>query len=205
MSPELTELALDRRVLGVSSCDAMKRFGAFLCILLTLSVSVSPLLGAEPADRSELTRAGMTIAGAALGLGAGAAIGIGFSIDAIDTPLSDTLLLSIPVAAVGAVAGALAGRWMADVALRHQPSPLFSIIEGAGLGLVCGAIVGGIVFSLNFAIAFHILDVPEGYWGRFDYPQAVGMAVLAGGFWGGFYGLSVGAIALPLISWYMGF
>ena len=94
---------------------------------------------------------------------------------------------------------------MAYVALRHQPSPLFSVIEGAGLGLVCGAIVGGIVFPLNFVIAHPILEVPEGYWGRFDYPQAVGMAVLAGAFWGGFYGIAVGAIALPIISWYMEF
>ena len=94
---------------------------------------------------------------------------------------------------------------MAEVALRHQPSPLFSIIEGAGLGLVSGAFVGAIVFPLNFAIAYPILEVPEGYWGRFGYPQAVGMAFLAGGLWGGFYGLSVGAVALPLISWYMGF
>ena len=183
----------------------MKRMGALLCILLTLSISASPLFGEEPVDRSELVRTGMTIASAALGLAAGTAIGLSFSLDAIDTPLSNTLLLTIPVAAAGAAAGALVGRWMADVAFRHQPSPLFSIIEGAGLGLVSGAIVGGITFSLNFAIAFHILEVPEGYWGRFDYPQAVGMAVLAGAFWGGFFGMMAGAVAVPLISLYMGF
>ena len=147
----------------------------------------------------------MTIAGAAAGLVAGASIGISFSLDAIDTPLSNTLLLTIPVAAAGAATAALVGRWMADVALRHQPSPLFSVIEGAGLGLVCGAIVGAIVFPLNFVIAYPILEVPEGYWGRFDYPQAVGMAVLAGGFWGGFFGMLAGAIALPVVSLIMDF
>jgi len=183
----------------------MKRTSAFLCILLMLSISASPLLGAEPADRSEIVRTGMTIAGAALGLAAGSAIGIGFSLDTIDTPLSTTLLLTIPVAAAGAVAGALVGRWMADVALRHQPSPLFAVIEGAGLGLVSGVIIGGITFSLNFAIAYHVLEVPEGYWGRFDYPQAVGMAVLAGALWGGLAGIPVGAVSVPVIALYMDF
>lgn len=156
------------------------------------------------AEKAEAIRIGMTIAGAGLGLAAGSAIGLGFSLDAIETPLSDTLLLTIPVAAVGAATGALAGRWMADVALRHQPSPLFSIVEGAGLGLVAGAFVGGITFSLNFAIAFPILEVPEGYWG-FDYLPAIGMAVVAGSFWGGFFGLIAGAASVPIISLLMGF
>jgi hypothetical protein len=83
--------------------------------------------------------------------------------------------------------------------------PLFAIIEGAGLGLVSGAIVGGITFSLNFVIAYHILEVPAGYWGRFDYPQTVGLAVLAGSFWGGFFGILAGAGAVPLVSLYMSF
>lgn len=189
----------------MSSCDAMKRMSAVLCILLTLSIPTSPLLGAEPEDRAEFVRTGMTIVGAAAGLAAGASIGIGFSLDAIDTSLSNTLLLTIPVAAAGAAVGALAGRWIADVTLRHQPSPLFAIVEGAGLGLVSGAFVGGIVFPLNFVIAYRLLEVPEGYWGRFDYPRTVGLAVLAGGFWGGFFGMIGGAVAVPLISIAMGF
>ena len=183
----------------------MKQLRVLTCILLTLSIPALPLFGTEPVDKSEVVRTGMTLAGAVLGLGAGTAIALSFSAGAIDTPLSNTLLLAIPVAAAGAAAGALAGRWMADVALRHQPSPLFSIIEGAGLGLVSGAYVGGITFSLNFAIAFHVLEVPEGFWGRFDYPQTVGLAVLSGGFWGGFFGLLAGAVAIPLVSLVMGF
>ena len=184
----------------------MKRLGVVACVLLTLWIPTIPVLSSElDAGRAEVVRTGMTIAGAVAGLAAGASIGIGFSLDAIDTPLSNTLLLTIPVAAAGAAAGALVGCWMADVALRHQPSPLFSVIEGAGLGLVCGAFVGGIAFSLNFVIAYPILEVPEGYWGRFDYPQAVGMAVVAGGFWGGFFGMLAGTVAVPLISLYMRF
>jgi len=179
--------------------------GAFLCILLTLSIPTSPLLCAEADDRSEFVRTGMTVVSAAAGLAAGASIGIGFSLDAIDTPLSNTLLLAIPVAAAGAAAGALVGRWMANVVLRHQPSPLFAIIEGAGLGLVSGAFVGAITFSLNYVIAYHLLEVPEGYWGRFDYPEAIGMAVLAGGFWGGFWGTVAGAMILPLASIVLGY
>jgi hypothetical protein len=94
---------------------------------------------------------------------------------------------------------------MADVALRHQPSPLFSVVEGAGLRLVCGAIVGGIVFPLDFAIAHPMLEVPEGYWGRFDDPRTLGLAVLAGAFWGGFFGMLAGAVVVPLSSLVMGF
>ena len=184
----------------------MKRLSALACILLIVWTPTLLVVGGElPGDRAEFVRTGMTIAGSAAGLAAGSAIGIGFSLDAIDTPLSNTLLLTIPVAAAGAAAGALAGRWMADVALRHQPSFLFSIIAGAGLGLVSGAVVGAIVFPLNFVIAYPTLDVPEGYWGRFDYPQAVGMAVLAGAVWGGFSGMLAGAVAVPIISLYMGF
>ena len=183
----------------------MKRTSAVLCILLALSMPASPLLGAEPDDRAEFVRTGMTIVGAAAGLAAGASIGIGFSLDAIDTPLSNTLLLTIPVAAAGAAAGALAGRWIADVALRHQPSPLFAVIEGAGLGLVGGAFVGAIVFPLNYVIAHPLLEVPEGYWGRFNYSRTLGLAVLAGGFWGGFTGMLAGAVAVPLVSLYMEF
>jgi hypothetical protein len=184
----------------------MKRLGVVACVLLTLWIPTIPILSSElDADRAEVVRTGMTIAGAAAGVAAGASIGIGFSLDAIDTPLSNALLLTIPVAAVGAATGALAGRWMANVALRHQPSFLWSILEGAGLGLVAGAFVGGITFPLNFVIAHPILEVPEGYWGRFDYPQTIGMAVLAGGFWGGFFGMMAGAIALPVVSLIMDF
>jgi len=178
----------------------MKRVGILGCVALLLAIPVLPTIG-EPTDKQvEVARAGMTIVGAAAGLAAGASIGLAFSADAIDTPLSNTLLLTIPVAAAGAAAGALAGRWMANVVLRHQPSPLFAILEGAGLGLVSGAFVGSLTFSLNFVIAYHVLEVPEGYWGRFDYPQTIGMAVLAGGFWGGFFGALGGAVAVPLIS-----
>ena len=197
---------LDRAHVWRHGSRDMKRLGAFACVFLMLLASTLPLLGDElDSDRAEVVRVGMTIVGAGIGLAAGSAVGIGFSLDAIDTPLSNTLLLTIPVAAAGAAAGALVGRWMADVALRHQPSPLFSVIEGAGLGLVCGAIVGGIVFPLNFVIAYPLLEVPEGYWGRVDYPQTIGLAVLAGTVWGGFFGMLAGAVAVPLISLVMGF
>jgi len=183
----------------------MKRFGVFASVLLILSASAVPLLADEPTpDRAELARIGMTIVGAAAGLFAGTSIGLGFSLDAIDTSLSNTLLLTIPVAAAGAATGALAGRWIADVALRHQPSPLFAIVEGAGLGLVGGALVGAVTFSLNFAIAQPILEVPEGYWGDPPIPPTA-MAVVAGGFWGGFFGMLTGAVAVPVISLVMGF
>jgi len=203
---EHAELAFDKTQANVSWCRAMKRIRVVVCILLTLGIAWLPLFADElDTERAEIVRTGMTIAGAGIGLAAGSAIAIGFSLDATDTPLSNMLLLTIPVAAAGAASGALAGRWMADTALKHHPAPLFSILEGAWLGLFAGAFVGGISFSLNFAIAFPILEVPEGYWGRFEYPQAVGMAIVAGSFWGGFWGVMAGAVALPIISLVMGF
>jgi len=38
-----------------------------------------------------------------------------------------------------------------------------------------------------------------------NYPQAVGMGFLAGAFWGGLLGIPLGAVAVPIISLYMGF
>jgi len=182
----------------------MKRFGAALCAVLVLTPSVA-LLGSDlDPGRAELVRTGMTIGGAAVGLAAGASIGLGFSLDAIDTPLSSTLLLTIPVAAAGAATGALAGGWMASTALRHQPSPLLAVLDGAWLGLVGGAFVGAVTFSLNFAIAQPLLEVPEGYWGNPPIPP-VAMAFVAGGVWGGIFGALGGAIVLPVISLLMGF
>jgi hypothetical protein len=164
-----------------------------------------PLIADEPEQElAEWLRTGMTIAGAGIGLAAGANIAISFSLDAIDTPLSNMLLLTIPVAAAGAASGALAGRWMADKALKHQPSPLFSILEGAWLGLLTGAFVGGITFSINFAIAYPILEVPEGYWGEPPIPM-VAMALVAGGVWGGIFGAMAGTVALPIVSLIMSF
>ena len=183
----------------------MKLIRVVVCILLTLGIAWLPLFADElDTERAEIVRTGMTIAGAGIGLAAGSAIAIGFSLDAIDTPLSNMLLLTIPVAAAGAATGAVAGRWMADVALKHQPSLLFSIVEGAGLGAAAGAFVGAIAFSVNFAIAYHILEVPEGYWGEPPIPM-VAMALVSGGVWGGIFGAMAGIVALPVISLVMGF
>ena len=183
----------------------MKKLRAVLLIFLALSIPVLSLSADEPVERAELVQISMTILGAAAGLGTGTAIGLGFSLDAIDTPLSNTLRLTIPVAAAGAATGAIAGRWIADVTLRHQPSPLFSIVEGAGLGLVAGAFVGGVVFPLNFVLAYPLLEVPEGYWGRFDYLPTIGMGIVAGVVWGGIFGTIAGAVTVPILSLVMGF
>jgi len=184
----------------------MKMIRACGCVLLILVTVYLPVFGteAEP-EGAEAMRTGMTIAGAGIGVVAGSLIAVGFSMDAIDTPLSNTLLLTIPVAAIGAASGALAGRWIANVVLKHQPKPLFAIVEGAGLGLLSGVFVGALTFATNFLIAYPVLDVPAGYWGRFDYLPTVGMALVAGGFWGGLYGMAGGAILLPIMSLLMGF
>jgi len=183
----------------------MKRLSVVLLSAIIASASVAPLLAASlDPGRAELARTALTIGGAGAGLWAGATIGLSFSSTAIDTPLSDTLSITIPVAGAGAGTGALMGAWMADVVLRHQPSFPFSFIEGAGLGLVSGAVVGATTFSLNFVIAQPLLDVPEGFWG--DPPLSPPlMAAVAGGFWGALFGAIAGAIVLPLIALYLGF
>ncbi len=178
-------------------------WGATMLIVLIACFSVVAEISEDA--KSDWLQTGMTLAGAVVGLGAGSAIALGFSQDAIDTPLSNTLLLTIPVAAAGAATGAWAGRWMADVVLNHQPSPLWAIVEGGGLGLISGALVGAVTFTLNFVLAHELLEVPEGYWGKFDYLGTVGMAALAGGFWGGFWGLVAGAASVPVLSIIMGF
>jgi len=181
----------------------MRRCGVLVCVAFLVTSAAVQAVG--ELDRAEVVRTAMTVVGAAGGLAVGAFIGISFSGDATDTPLSNALVLTIPVAAVGAATAALAARWIADVALRAEPGPLLAVLEGAGLGLLGGAFVGGIVFPLNFAIAHRVLEVPEGYWGRFDSTQAVGMGVVSGAFWGGLFGAVAGALVVPLISLYMGY
>lgn len=183
----------------------MKTIRASLCILLTLLAVWLPALGDSlDTEYVETLRSGVTLAGTGIGLAAGVAIGVGFSLDAIDTSLSNMLLLSIPVAAAGAVSGALAGRVFADIALNQQPSFPLSIVEGAVLGLAAGAFIGSITFSTNIAIAIPLLDVREGYWGDPPTPK-IAMALVAGAFWGGMFGAMTGAVALPIISVVLGF
>jgi len=183
----------------------MKAIGVFASALFLAAAACMPTL-AEVSDdtRAERLRSVLTIVGAGTGLAAGAAIGIAFSSDAIGTPLSDALLLTLPVAAVGTATGALAGYWIADVVLRHPPKPLFAIIEGGGLGAAAGAFIGALTFAANLAIGYHVLEVPDGYWGEPPIPM-LGMALVAGGFWGGAFGMVAGAIVLPMISLIMGY
>ena len=173
-----------------------------ICILLAMLIACLPALGNDiPSEKEEIVRTGMTLFGAVLGLG----IGPFLNPSPEGTPLSDLLLISIPAAAAATATGALAGRWIAEVSLAQEPSLWFSPILGAGLGAAGTAFVGGISFSLAFTIAIPILDVREGYWGPFNYPQAMGMSFIAGAFWGGLLGVPIGAVTVPIISLYMGF
>jgi len=180
----------------------MNKLRFAICILLVVLVACLPVLGNDvPPEKGEIVRTGMTLFGAALGLG----IGPFLNPSPEGTPLSDLLLVSIPAAAAATATGALVGRWIADVTLAQEPSLWFSPILGAGLGAVGTAFVGGVSFSLAFAIGMPALDVPEGWWGPFNYPQAVGMSFIAGAFWGGLLGVPIGAVTVPIISVYMGF
>ncbi len=175
-----------------------------ICFLMVVLVPGLSVIGNDlPADKVERVRTGMTLLGAVLGLGGGMATGLGLV--PAGTPLSESLLVAIPVAAVAAVTGALASRWIAEMTLVRQPSLLASPFLGAGLGFVGCAVAGGISFAVAFAIAMPTVAAPEGYWGQFNYPQGIGMGFLAGAFWMGLAGIPIGGVIVPIISLYVGF
>jgi hypothetical protein len=68
--------------------------------------------------------------------------------------------------------------------------------------MIGSAVAGGISFALAFAIAVRVVEVSTG---DFDYLQSIGMGFLAGAVWGGIAGIPAGAVAVPIISLYMGF
>lgn len=171
------------------------------CLLMVATLIALPVCGSDlPEDKAEQVRTWMTIGGALLGLG----IGIGGSLDLIpqETPLADSLLVVIPTTAVTAATAALAGRWIAETALALMPTLAFSPLVGAGLGMIGGALSGGISFALGMAIAIPAVDISVG---EFSYLQAVGMAFLGGALWGGIFGVPAGAVSVPIISLYLSF
>ena len=172
-----------------------------VCLLMVATLTLLPVSGTDlPEDKVEQVRTWMTIGGAVLGLG----IGIAGSLDLIpeETSLSDSLLVVIPTTAVTAATAALAGRWIAETALALRPTLVFSPLVGAGLGMVGGALSGGISFALGMAIAIPAVDVSVG---EFTYLQAIGMAALGGALWGGIFGIPAGAVAVPIISLVLNF
>ncbi|HUT87434.1 MAG TPA: hypothetical protein VMX15_05055 [Candidatus Heimdallarchaeota archaeon] len=172
-----------------------------VCLLMVATLTLLPVSGTDlPEDKVEQVRTWMTIGGAVLGLG----IGIAGSLDLIpeETSLSDSLLVVIPTTAVTAATAALAGRWIAETALALRPTVVFSPLVGAGLGMIGGALSGGISFALGMAIAIPAVDVSVG---EFTYLQAIGMAALGGALWGGIFGIPAGAVAVPIISLVLNF
>lgn len=182
----------------------MKLLRNVLCLILAALMPALPAIGEDlQPSKTDAVRTWMTVGSSLLSLGiAGSAA---FFISPEGTPLANLLLVAIPVSGVAAVAGAMAGRWVADTTLSMNPSGLVSPLVGAGLGLIAGAFIGGISFALTAAIAIPVIEVEPGYWGSLTYLQAVGMGLLAGAFWGGLSGIPAGAVAAPIISIYMGF
>ena len=179
----------------------MRQIRMVICILMVALIASLSVVGNDlPSDRPEQVRAGMTICGALLGLG----IAIAAALDVIpsDTPLSDSLLVVIPVAAVTTTTILFASRWIAEVTLSVKPSLLSSPFLGSALGLVGGAFAGGISFALGMSLAIPIVNVSTG---SLNYPQSIGMGFLAGAVWGGIFGIPAGAVAVPIISLYMSF
>lgn len=182
----------------------MKLLRNVVCVILAALMPALPAIGEDlQPSKVDAVRAWMSVGSSLLALGiAGSSA---FFVCPEGTPLSDLLLVAIPVGGVAAAAGAMAGRWIADTTLGMKSSGLMSPLLGAGLGALAGAVVGGISFALTVAIAVPIVDAPPGYWGQFNYPQAIGMGFLAGAFWGGLIAIPAGAVAVPIISFYMGF
>jgi len=182
----------------------MKFLRNVLCIILAGLMPALPAIGEDlQASKADAVRTWMTVGSSLISLGVAGSTA--FLISPEGTPLANRLLVAIPVGGIAAAAGAMAGKWIADTTLGMKPSGFLSPIVGAGLGALAGAFVGGISFALTFVIAFHVIEVEPGYWGSFNYPQAVGMGFLAGAFWGGLSGIPVGAVVVPIISIYMGF
>ena len=154
-----------------------------------------------PSDRVRRVRITAIVCGALIGLGGGISTGLGLLPHG--TPLADSILVFIPVTIIGIITGALASRWIAVVALVARPSMLLSPFLGAWLGFIGSAVAGGISFAVAFLAAIPAVTVPDGYWGRFNYPQAVGMGFLAGAFWVGLAGIPIGAIVVPIIVAYI--
>ena len=182
----------------------MKLLRSVMCIILAGLMPALPAIGEDlQPSKADAVRTWMTVGSSLLSLGVAGSTA--FFVCPEGTPLSNSLLVAIPVSGVAAAAGAVAGRWIADTTLGMRPSGFLSPIVGAGLGALSGAFVGGISFALTFVIAYAVVEVEPGYWGSFNYPQTVGMGLLAGAFWGGLVGIPAGAVAVPIVSFYMGF
>ncbi len=168
-------------------------------------------------DKADVVRTGLKIAGAGIGLVGGSVFSLRISLQLLEARAVDAAVLAIPVAAVGAVTGAWAGGWMAELALRERPEPLLAAVEGAGLGLLSGVFVGASTIATCAILSLpRFLDrierleeaggvsTPE-ISNLSDVLSYAGLAVLLGAGRGGGVGLTTGAVLFPLISWYMRF
>lgn len=196
----------------------MKTFRAGFCVFMLLtSLGLSAFGQGDDAAKAETIRTGLKMVGAGMGLVGGSAFSVRISTDLLEAPALDTVALALPVAAVGAATGALVGRWIGNVVLSSRPSPWFAVLEGAGLGLLSGILVGVSTVSTCAVVSLpRFLDRIE----RLEDTQTastpemssasdvLGYASVAA-FLGGGRGASVGVISgaclIPLVSLYMGF
>ena len=180
----------------------MKKVRVAICLVAIVSALGNAFWAGEvPETTAEAIRNGSMLVGGLVGLVAGPLL---IPIPE-DTPLSERLLVTIPVTAATVASSVMVARWIADTTMAVEPTLLLSPVLGAGLGLAGGALVGAIGFPLAVLLAVPTVNVPEGYWGDMTPLQTVGMGLLAGGFWGGVTGLPVGALSSFLISLVMGF
>jgi len=195
----------------------MRTFRTGVCVFLLLALVGLSAFGQGDNAKAETVRTGLRIVGAGMGMVGGSAFSVRISLQLLEAPMFDAVALALPVAAVGAATGALAGRWIGDVVLSSRPSPWFAMLEGAGLGLLSGLFVGASTVSTCAVLSLpRFLDRIE----RLEDAQAastpdvssasdvLGYASLAA-FLGGGRGAGVGLISgvclVPLISLYMGF
>jgi len=192
----------------------MKAWKTFCCVLAILATVWLPVFGElSQDDKADLVRAGMAITGAGIAVVGGSALSLRVSLMGLETSTIDAIALALPVAAVGAVTGAMAGRWVADVVLRTAPPPLFAIVEGVGLGLLGGIFVGAATVTTGAVMLLPRLSAlleagEEPIELGLPAPAALtytAIALILGAERGAILGSVAGCALVPLVSLYMGF
>ena len=117
----------------------------------------------------------------------------------LEGPFSNALVMGIPSAVAGAVAGVLIMKKSTQLLLRSYTSPFLLAIKGMGLGIVFGGAVLAVSLATSFVISF--------YTGGIIWEEGMGIvtilqaSAMMGLLWGGQLGSLIG-ISFGLYTFY---